>query len=166
MKPPCPGRRRRLAGRSGLLLLLALAAGCRGGQGTVSGRVLYNGKPVTGGWVTFRPADGRKNTVNALLDANGNYEAVLPAGEVLIAVDNRELERQAADRGAARPALPPGLKLPAGAKPGAEPPAAKTAPDRPPGTYVPIPEQYYDVDTSGLKYTVKSGPQSHDIELR
>jgi hypothetical protein len=172
MKPLWFGRRCGFAGRAGLLLLLALATGC-GGPGKLSGRVLYNGKPVTGGWVTFRPADGRSNTVNAPIDENGNYEATLPSGEVKIAVDNRELQRLPPDRSAAGPALPPDLKPPAGVKPppgvkpgSASPPPQENAPQKLPGTYVAIPEKYHDVDTSGLTYTVKSGPQPHDIELK
>ncbi len=166
MQPPGFDRWRRFAGRCGPLLVLALAAGC-GGQGTVTGQVLYNGKPVRGGWVTFRPADAGKNTVNAPLDADGNFTATLPAGEVRIAVDNRELEDQAADRRTA-PTLPPELKLPPGVKPGGEPPppAQKTAPPKSHGLYVPIPEKYYDVDTSNLTYTVKTGVQAHNIELK
>jgi hypothetical protein len=155
------------ARRAGLLLVLALALGCKGGQGQVSGQVLYNGKPLPGGWIIFRPVDGRQNTVNAQLAENGTYEVTLPAGEVKIAVDNRELESSPADRGAG-PALPPGVKLPPVPKAGGEsPPAApKPAPEKPPVTYVAIPSKYHDVDTSGLTYTVTGGPQSHDIELK
>src|SRR6516225_9304426 len=81
----------RFATSSGIVLILALAAGC-GGRGTVSGQVLYKGKPVPGGWVTFRPVDASANTVNARIDQNGHYEATLPTGEVKIAVDNSRPE--------------------------------------------------------------------------
>jgi hypothetical protein len=120
--------------------------------------------------VTFRPADSRQNLVNARLDENGRYEATLPAGEVRVAVDNRDLEP--AGRGAPKLVLPPGVKFPPAPKSGAEspPPAPAAAPEPAPrnlpGTYVPIPANYYDVDTSGLTYTVKTGPQSYDIELK
>jgi hypothetical protein len=162
----------RFAGRAGLLLLLLPAVGCGGSRGQVSGQVLYHGKPVRGGWVTFRPADSRQNLVNAQLDANGRYEALLPTGEVQIAIDNRELEPAPPERGAARAVLPPGVKFPPAAKSAAEssPPAAapppEVAPQRLAGTYVPIPASYYTVETSGLTYSVKPGPQSYDIELK
>jgi hypothetical protein len=147
------------------VLLLPLIAGC-GGQGKVSGRVLYNGKPVPGGWVTFRPAEGKANTVNARLDANGYYEATLPVGMVGIAVDNRDLQPQLQER-ASGPTLPPGLQLPTGAKRAPQTPLpAEQAPEPLPGDYVPIPARYYDVDTSGLTYMVKRGAQTHDIELK
>lgn len=148
------------ASRLGLLLLLPVVAGCGSGQGTVSGRVLYNGKPLPGGWITFRPVDSRQNSVPALIDPNGNYEAKLPAGDVLISVDNRELEPVPA---APAPGLPPGVRLPPAEAPKGE---AKDAATRPAGTYVPILEKYYNVETSGLRYTVKKGPQPYDIELK
>jgi hypothetical protein len=176
MNPHQPGRRRgRLAGRAALLMALALPAGCGENDATLTGRVLYNGRPVTGGWLTFRPADGRKNTRTVLIDENGIYAAPLPAGEVRIAVDNREWERPAARAAAGvTPALPTGLKLPPGVNappPGRLKPAesGRAPEDGPPkhrGTYVAIPKKYYDVDTSGLAHTVKSGSHPYDIELK
>lgn len=148
------------------LLLPALAAGCSS-RGQVSGQVLYKGKPVPGGSVIFRPADARANTVTASLDENGHYEATLPAGEVQIAVDNQELEPQTGERPPRMP-LPPGIKLPPGVKPAAPaaPAPSPEAPDKPAGKYVRIPSKYYNVDTSGLTYTVKAGSQTYDIQLK
>jgi hypothetical protein len=147
----------------GLLVLAGLAAGCSAGQGTVSGKVLFNGKPLPGGWLTFRPTDPSRNNVTAQIDENGHYEAVLPAGDVKIAVDNREWEPVAARK----TVLPPGVTLPPAPKATADAPAATSAPSRPPGSYVPIPAKFYDADSSGLKLTVASGKsQTHDIELK
>jgi len=158
---------RPLVGPLGLLLALALLAGCGRREGKVSGRVLYNGKPLPGGSLYFRPADGALNTVSVTIDEKGNYEAALPVGEVKIAVNNTELQRQPAE-GGGRPQLPP-IKLPNIPKSkGSEPPEAPPpdAPQKPAGAYVPIPEKFYNADTSGLTYTVKPGPQTHDIELK
>jgi hypothetical protein len=161
-------RRGCVAAGVGLLLLLPLAAGCSDPQGTVSGRVLLGDKPVPGGWVTFLPADPRKSPVHALIDDKGNYEATLPAGEVKIAVDNREW--QPPDRSGPGPALPPGINLPPGVVAGGESrkpaPASDEAPAKRPGSYIPLPTKYYEMETSGLSYTVKPGAQSHDIELK
>src|SRR5439155_18825300 len=55
--------RRWIVSQVALLLILTLAAGCGNGEGKVSGKVLYNGKPVPGGRITFRPADSGKNRV-------------------------------------------------------------------------------------------------------
>src|SRR5436190_453205 len=80
----------------GLALLLSVALGC-GGSGTVSGTVLFKGKPLSGGKVIFRPVNTRNNPVTATIDASGHYEVKVPTGEVQISVDNRALK--GADRG-------------------------------------------------------------------
>ncbi len=153
----------------GLFVPFALAAGCSSASemGTVSGRVLFNGKPLPGGFVLFRPANPRLNSVTVEIDEQGNYQAVVPAGDVKVSVDNRELEpRNARDAGPA-PALPADLLKKMGAvKPDTPPPEAPAdAPDRPSGRYVPIPEKYSDTAKSGLGFTVFPGEQNHDIVL-
>jgi hypothetical protein len=158
----------RLVRRAGLLVFLALAVGCKGGQGTVSGTVYLNDKPLPGGLVTFRPADSSKNVVSARIGDDGHFEATLPAGEVRIAVDNREF--QPPPRGEV-PKLPPVVDLPPGVKPPqherqGSPAAPEGGPEKPSGKYVPIPPQYYDVDTSDLKLVVQPGPQSYDFRLK
>ena len=151
------------------LLLLPLVMGCGRGEGKVTGRVLYDGKPLPGGRVTFMP-EGAANPVTVTLDEQGNYEAVLPTGEVKVSVDNRALEP--------RPNLSAGLLsgLPGGAvaklaeAKRTNPPKATGTIDpgmhgRIPGKYVAIPKKYYDISTSELKFTVSRGNQPHDIEL-
>jgi hypothetical protein len=49
-------------------------AGCGAGEGKVSGRVLFDGKPLPAGRVTFRPADSRMNSVSVELDEQGNIK--------------------------------------------------------------------------------------------
>jgi hypothetical protein len=159
----------RFATRLGLLLVLAVAAGCGPGRGKVSGRVLYRGAPLPGGVVTFRPADARQNPVSAPIDEEGRYEAVLPVGEVAVSIDNRML-RPRANVGAGLTAglpLPPELRK----KPETVPPepdrAAPTETDavKPPGRYVEIPYKYYQMETSNLRFAVSGGDQPHDIGL-
>jgi hypothetical protein len=116
----------------------------------VSGKVLFKGKPLPGGIVTFAaikggfPSSGR-------IDENGNYQINAPIGEVQIGVDNRMFRPK---RG-----RPPDqehhLKRPDSQE---EPKPLK-------GRYVEIPARYVDGATSGLTYTVKPGPQTHNIEL-
>jgi hypothetical protein len=157
-----------LVGRLGLLLLLPAVAGCGSGQGKVSGRVLYGGAPLPGGRVTFRPADPKQNSVSAELDAQGNYQVVLPAGEVKVCVDNRELEPAPPLGGTV---LPPGLSpevrkaLGAGKPNRSRPNPPDDAPEKPSGRYVKIPDRYYEIETSGLQFTVEGGDQKRDIEL-
>jgi hypothetical protein len=138
--------------------------------------VKLNGEPLRGGQVLFRPADGRYPPVSATIDENGNYSVKLPPGEALIVVDNRGLTGE--DRGAVPTEAPSGKGV--GAPPGVavgppsdfikskmeqhQAPAAKKREKA--GTYVEIPESYASFETSGLRYTVASGGQTHDIELR
>jgi len=148
-----------------LLLLAPFVAGCKAGRGTVSGHVLHGNKPVRGGWLTFRPADARENSVTVLISPQGEYEATLPVGDVQIGVDNREW--QPVQSGGPQPTLPAGIKLPPTAKGsgGQTSPRKGGSAPKHPGTYDPIPPKYYSADTSGLRYTVKSGSQTHDIKL-
>jgi hypothetical protein len=164
---PCRGRLRPVfLACFALLLLVPLLAGCGGAaRARVSGRVLFQDKPLPGGWVTFRPADPRENAITAAISPEGNYEATLPVGEVQISVDNRHLQ----PRPAGQALTPPeGLKLPEGMPRPSAPaaPPKETERDKPAGNYVAIPEKYYTTDSSGLKYTVTKGDQKHDIPLK
>ena len=145
---------------SGLSFLVALS-GCGGGSamGKVSGKVLYNGNAVTGGSVIFRPAATSENTVFAQIDASGNYSASVPVGQARIAVNNKDLEPMEAEL---RKQPAPKLK---GAVGGTGTPDPRVNPQKHAGTYVKIPEKYYEVESSGLTYTVKSGSQTFDIKL-
>lgn len=159
-----PTWRRRLA----LILPLFVVLGCGPGKGTVSGRVLYKGKPVPGGRVTFQPANSKFNSVHADLDEQGHYEATLPAGEVQATVDNRELE-PSIDRAGGGPDLPPQVRKALAKTRSEAAPAESRAAARKPregnNRYVPIPEKYYTLEKSGLHFRVESGSQTHDIEL-
>jgi hypothetical protein len=83
------------------------------------------------------------------IDENGNYQIQAPVGEVEISVTNQMLKLQQRTGNKAPPKL-----------------QKAEANDRPvKGRWVSIPSLYEDPHTSGLKYTVTSGTQSHDIEL-
>ena len=60
-----------LVSRFGLLLLFPVAAGCDSRGVKVSGKVLYNGDPVPGALVSFRPANPRHNMVTTKVDDDG-----------------------------------------------------------------------------------------------
>jgi hypothetical protein len=133
--------------------LLVLLGGCGGRprsveHADVSGQVRFQGKPLPGGKATFVAVNGGFAS-SGKIDENGHYQIKAPVGEVQIGVTNRMLQ---ANRGSIKG--PPLL--------------TKTeAKERQPlkGRYVKIPSQYEDPSTSGLTYTVKPGPQTHDIEL-
>jgi hypothetical protein len=143
------------------LPLCLLALGCSGGSGSVeyaevTGRVLYDGKPLPGGTVTFLAVKGGFSGGGAI-DENGNYKAEAPVGPVLIAVENRMLVQ--GKGGAGRVNRSEGMKQ-RGAKS-----TESVTEVRPQGHYVPIPGKYNFPDQSGLTYTVEKGAQTHDIIL-
>jgi hypothetical protein len=155
-----------LVSRVGFLLVFPVVVGCGPGEGRVSGRVLYNGTPLAGGRLTFRPADPRQNAVSAELDEHGSYQAVLPVGEVSVCVDNRELEPRAPLAGGLPPGLPPGVRKALGGKPDqAQPKGPENVAERPSGRYVRIPDRYHQIETSGLQFRVERGEQKRDLEL-
>lgn len=134
--------------------LLVSTIGCTPGKPRsakyvdVTGKVTYQGKPVTGGQVTFFNEDGFNN--NGVIDENGNYTISSPVGPVKIMVDNKMLKmgmKEAAKKGA-------------GPRPGGEEPKPIK------GKFVPLPDKYSAPDKTDLSYTVTNGPQTHDIELK
>jgi hypothetical protein len=114
----------------------------------VSGKVLFQGKPLPGGQITFVALKGGFPAVGTI-DENGDYQVKAPLGEVEISVTNRMLQPRGAAAG--------------GASRLAKAQAGENQPVK--GRYVQLPPQYEDPHASGLKYTVKRGPQTHDVEL-
>jgi hypothetical protein len=163
----------------GAILVLA---GCGGsGTGTVKGQVSFGGKPLPGGRITFTLVKGKGNPGSSVIDANGNYSLKAPSGEVIITVDNRELKQA--------PSLPIGMGGdPSGAgktKGGRGGPKGEGAPmgsmqekmksmgaptvtaaKQIEGKYIEIPAKYHTSETSDLRFTVKSGEQTHNVELK
>ncbi len=134
------------------LCLLALAAGCgknprSAEHADVTGQVLFRGRPLPGGQVTFVTVKGGF-AANGIIDEDGNYRIKAPIGDVQIGVTNRMLQ----PRGREAPQTHP-KKAAAGDAP------------VPRGQWVQIPPSYEDPHGSGLTYTVRPGPQTHDIEL-
>lgn len=140
--------------------LLLILAGCGTRTGEVSGEIVFKGKPVPGGIVTFRPADESHNSVSYELGRDGKFKVELPVGEALISIDNREFE----PRPATVAAIPPGVNLPADVVKGMQSSSKESSKvsDR----WVKLPERYYQVETSNIKITVKGGKQSETIEFK
>jgi hypothetical protein len=139
-----------------LVAFLLLAPGCKSRHSVerarVTGKVTFQGKPLPGGRVNFLAVNGAYAT-SGIIDENGNYEIDAPVGEVKIAVDNSMVE------GGGRRKGPP-FNLPRSKQP---PGHEEEQPIK--GKYVDIPSRYRNTEDSGLIYTVKSGQQTHDIEL-
>lgn len=148
--------------RFGLVLSLSPLIGCGGPTSAkVSGRVLLEGQPLPGGRITFRPANPAANSVSVEIDEKGQYEVVLPIGDVLVSVDNRELAPRAARGPIEIPGLAPDVQSKLATtvtRPTPTPTARK-------GHYVPIATRYHDAVSAGLGFTVTTGEQQHDFQL-
>jgi hypothetical protein len=126
-------------------LFILLLAGC-GGTGDVSGKVTYKGKLLVFGTVQFEASD--KSFKQGNIDRDGSYfiEGV-PVGEAKVAVnspnpkggDFQPLHREG------RPPRPPRPDIPG---------------------WFPIPAEYQDLSKPRLTYTVKSGQNAIDIDLK
>jgi hypothetical protein len=109
--------------------------------GTVAGKIMFSGKPLPGGTITFHPAKGKP--IKVKIKADGSYEAKkVPVGKMRVTVETES------------------LRLAGGKKPPAPPAPA------PGGKYIPIPQKYASPKTSGLTLEVKEGKQTHNIELQ
>jgi hypothetical protein len=119
--------------------LLAGACGCAR-TATVTGKVTYQGRPVTHGSVVFRSAD--KTARSGVIGPDGSYtvQGVHP-GEVKVAVLSRD------------PSKARGKRTPE------ERAEAKKS-------WFPLPRKFEDPETSGVGYTVEAGTVRCDIDLK
>ena len=134
------------------LIVVVACAGCGPPRpkfevAEVSGKVMYKGKPLPGGRVTFTSDLGGLSD-GANLDKDGNYKVMAPVGAVHVTVDNRSLQ---ARRG------PEGPRL---SRPGSELPDDKKG-----QFYVRIPDKYYDPTKTDLTFTVVAGPEPQNFEI-
>ncbi|WP_437229631.1 carboxypeptidase-like regulatory domain-containing protein [Planctomicrobium sp. SH661] len=128
----------------GLTLLLASGCGAAASReekatvGGISGKVTFEGKPVTEGQVVF--TNSEINTeVPGNLDAQGNYSVNgVVVGEALVSV---------------RP-LPPPTSMDV------------NAPKVKPADPADIPKKYRSAKTSGLKLQVEKGAMTFDIDMK
>jgi len=132
-----------------LLLMCSLAAGCAKPKGSISGKVTYQGKPLTTGFVTFTPEKGP--AVNSPIYGEGKYRVEsVPVGAAKISVTAVSATSTETLRKVSNPKDPKEMMK-----------ALK-----PESTGTKIPSTYNDPDKSGLTYTVQQGPQEHDIQLQ
>lgn len=145
-----------------MLLVGTLLVGCtRVGeqQAEVSGKVSYKGKPLPGGVITF--AAPRGYTATAVISPEGTYKLKAPVGEVQIGVDNRMLDKNSPKQKQAEKRSGAGrLKMPTEVASKLEKGKQEVT-----GSYVFLPSRFADPTKSGLTYTVKTGAQTHDVEL-
>jgi hypothetical protein len=129
---------------AGLLLSALLGlAGCGGpSTGVVSGHITFKGEPVSFGTVAFIGQDG--HTDSGQLQPDGGYTVARAPAVITVQTYPIPPMMRPPDKADAAP-----VRTPAGAI-----------------RYVPIPPRYSDDKTSDLRYTVKPGPQTFDVELK
>jgi hypothetical protein len=137
-----------------VLLGSVALVGCGQSTGTIKGKVTLNGAAVKGGTVSFTGAN--KVARASEISEDGSYIIEkMPTGEVKITVETESLA-QRMNAMTPRYSAPPEMKE---YKTGPDPEDAKRR-------YVKIDPKYASAETSGLTYTVKSGSQTHDIEIK
>jgi len=143
---------------AGLLLL----AGCGGGKGEITGEVTFKGEPVSLGRITFSSEVGKHQVASAYI-IRGKYTIKdFPAGPVKIGIESFEPPRQEQlDQARKGPSPAEGMKSYRKV-----PPELEELANGPPLKHVPIPSSYANPDKSGLEYTVESGSQTHDLDLK
>jgi hypothetical protein len=132
------------------VILLAGACGC-GNTATVTGKVTYQGRPVTYGSVIFLSADN--TACEGVIEPDGSYTVQgVHAGDVKIGVISRDPSK--------------GRSVLRGEKP-ARPGKAGGAPRKPPPEgWFPLPTRFEDPASSGLGCTIASGHVVHPIEIK
>jgi hypothetical protein len=139
-----------------LLLIVAFTLaplGCGAGKASLSGKVLFKGRPVTQGSVSVYSETGA--FASADIQPDGSYSIPeCPTGKLKIAVsspDPQEIAAQAATAKASGRLAP---NAP-------EPPAPKA----PATSWFSLDPRYANPDDSGLTVDVSAGDNEHDIIL-
>lgn len=136
--------------------------GCGSPKGIVEGEIVFDGKPLPGGNVSF-VSIGNRDKLNpegfAELGRDGKFKIELPIGEMMVGVDNREFEPMPETL----PATPPGDNLPPEVRKSLS--EGTKATNRVSDRWVPIPDKYYLPETSELRFKVVKGTQSIKLEL-
>jgi hypothetical protein len=154
-----------------VLPLGLLVAGCGSSHGTVSGKVSFRGQPLRGGTVSIIPQAG--GALTGEIKQDGTYTiAKVPTGPAKVAVETASVRPSAMGGGQARGPAGYYAKMakeaPSGTPSGADPTQFIPGGQKPsdPKKYVPIPEQFGDVEKSGVTLTVTGGKQPFDIDLK
>ena len=131
--------------RSVFVLLSLAATGCAG-QGDVSGKVSYKGKPLVWGTVQFEGSDNQIRQAN--INSDGTYVIRgVAVGQAKVAVSS--INPQSSDFQ---------MRQVEGKPPPKPRPKVQG--------WFPIPEKYDTPYKSGLVYTIKRGENTFDIELQ
>lgn len=151
-----------------LLACSLLVAGCGGPKtAKVSGTVMFGGKALPGGKITFYPANGgAANPASADIQEDGTYTVTnVPVGEVKVTVSTDHLSGKLTTRNAPPGGVDAQMKPPAG--------AGANIPQKPDnagvkliGTYTKIPAKYGKPETTDLTYTISGDKSGHEVTLQ
>ena len=159
------------------LTFTAISMNSCASRAKVAGSITFDNKPLPAGRITFVGANGQSSDPG-MVD-NGRYEVTnAPIGECKIKVETMYLAQMMGGI----PGMPGGMPGMSGMGPGGMKPAAKGMSEEKmskmspnedlakmkemsKGIFVEIPPDYADAEKTPLTFTVKSGGNSHDIEL-
>ncbi|OWK45241.1 hypothetical protein [Fimbriiglobus ruber] len=130
---------------AGAATFLLTQTGCSPGHGDLRGQVTYKGKPLRMGSLSAVGADGIPKS--AAIQPDGSYAVQnLPAGLVKLTVCSPDPAKMQPRANKARPGEPP-------------PKIDATG-------WVAIPDKYCDFSTSELTFTLGSGANEFNVELK
>jgi type 1 fimbria pilin len=149
-----------------LLAAVLAAAGCSG-QGSVKGKVTFNGKDVKGGNVTFVPEDGSGESYAAQIQEDATYTIPnIKAGKYKVLVETASLRPPVNAYQKANPNIknqpPPGAEVPAGYKMAGGPGEVRA---NNLARFTQIPQKYSDGEQTPLNFKVGSGSNTIDLQL-
>ena len=130
---------------AGICVVVLMLSALGYGRGNVSGKVTYQDKPVPFGTVLFEGSDGSIHQSDIKTDGSYSIQG-MAVGEAKVAVNSpnpRSSDLTPVSKTGQKPVLHPDV----------------------PGWF-PIPEKYSSPDRSELKYTIKSGNNVINIELK
>lgn len=154
-----------------VLILIAPTAvaalpGCGKVEGTVTGKVTYNGTPLKGGHVIFQG----EQSYSIPIGEDGKFTSPnMVAGAYKVCVETSSMKPRTAGQNSgsgkeknAGTELDADTKVPTGYTPSNPKNAGSEKKDR----YVFIPPRYENPESSDLSYTVTGGAQEFNIELK
>jgi hypothetical protein len=129
---------------------------------SVSGKISYNGQPVTGGTIAFhRTIEGQSGSFGSPINADGTYEGTsMPAEEYIVTIETESMnaERLAKNYGGGKDNAQK-LYREQMEKMGKAPVENKQ------GTYIKIPAKYNDKAKSGLTAKLTRGKNTQNFDL-
>lgn len=141
---------------------IVLLMGCtskRSTNGSISGKLTYNGKPVNGALLRLIPASKEGEEVRIPVTQEGTYSSTgVPAGDYKVVIQGTQ--------------LPPDVEktmkqMPKGMDPAkAEEMKQKFQQSHQEVPTIPFPNKYKKADTTDLKWTITQGKQELNLDLK